>query len=235
VNLQQAGQALRARTVSSVELTRDSLQRITQVDSKLKAFITVMAESAEAQAREADARFAAGTDLGPLQGIPVAVKDVFCTAGVRTTCGSKLFADYVPEQDSAVVERLRSAGAVLLGKTNMHELAYGVTSSNPHYGAVRNPWDCDRVAGGSSGGSGSAVARALPSFSEIERAIAASVVTWPDAPWSIPPWPGSIMMVPSTGFCCAHALFAANMKILATKKLLKQRYNFFLFIYSSRI
>jgi len=104
VNLQQAGQALRARTVSSVELMRHSLQRITQVDSKLKAFITVMAESAEAQAREADARFAAGTDLGPLQGIPVAVKDVFCTAGVRTTCGSKLFADYVPEQDSAVVE-----------------------------------------------------------------------------------------------------------------------------------
>ena len=161
MNLQQAGQALRARTVSSVELMRHSLQRITQVDSKLKAFITVMAESAEAQAREADARFAAGTDLGPLQGIPVAVKDVFCTAGVRTTCGSKLFADYVPEQDSAVVERLRSAGAVLLGKTNMHELAYGVTSSNPHYGAVRNPWDCDRVAGGSSGGSGSAVAAGM--------------------------------------------------------------------------
>jgi len=96
-----------------------------------------------------------------LHGIPIAVKDVFCTQGIRTTCGSKLFANYIPERDAAVVERLQAAGAVMVGKTNMHELAYGVTSTNPHFGTVRNPWDTDRIAGGSSGGSGVAVAAGL--------------------------------------------------------------------------
>ena len=99
-----------------------------------------------------------GADLGPLHGIPIALKDLFATSGVRTTCGSKVYADFVPDYDAAVVERLQAAGAVLMGKLNMHEMAYGITSANPHFGPVRNPWDSARSPGGSSGGSGAAVA-----------------------------------------------------------------------------
>jgi len=161
VNLQEIAKALRKGTASSLELTSDSLSRIAALDPKLKAFITVTAELTQIQAQQADRELADGKDRGPLHGIPIAVKDVFCTQGVRTTCGSKLFADYIPERDAAVVERLRTGGAVMVGKTNMHELAYGVTSANPYFGTVRNPWDLDRIAGGSSGGSGSAVAAGL--------------------------------------------------------------------------
>ena len=161
MNLQETAQALREKRVSSLELVTESLHRIAALDPKLRTFITITAEFAESQARQADQDLAAGRDFGPLHGIPVAVKDVFCTRGVRTTCGSKLFADYVPEHDAAVVERLRGAGAVIVGKTNMHELAYGVTSANPHFGTVRNPWDLNHITGGSSGGSGSAVAAGM--------------------------------------------------------------------------
>jgi len=150
----EAARALRARKVSSVELTSASLART----GSLNAFITVMEESARARARQADEELARGLDRGPLHGIPVAVKDVFCTQGVRTTCGSKVFADHVPDHDAAVVEKLDAAGAVLIGKTNMHELAYGISSSNPHFGVVRNPRDVERIPGRSSGGSGAAVA-----------------------------------------------------------------------------
>src|SRR5262249_23298321 len=104
-----------------------------------------------------DAELAAGADRGPLHGIPIALKDVFETKGIRTTCGSRLFSEHVPERNAAVTDRLHEAGCVLLGKTGMHELAYGVTSNNPHFGPVRNPWNRDRIPGGSSGGSGSAV------------------------------------------------------------------------------
>ncbi|HEU0005981.1 MAG TPA: amidase, partial [Terriglobia bacterium] len=161
MNLQETAKALRKKTVSSVELVNDSLRRIAVLDPKLKAFITVTGELAESQARQADQDLGDGKDHGPLHGIPVAVKDVFCTQAVRTTCGSKLFAEHLPEYDAAVVERLKAAGAIIVGKTNMHELAYGVTSANPHFGTVRNPWDLDRIAGGSSGGSGSAVAAGM--------------------------------------------------------------------------
>jgi aspartyl-tRNA(Asn)/glutamyl-tRNA(Gln) amidotransferase subunit A len=161
VNLQETASGLRKRTLSSAELVGDSLRRIAALDPKLNAFITVTAELAQSQARQADQELADGKDRGPLHGVPIAVKDVFCTHGIRTTCGSKLFADHIPERDAAVVERLRAAGAVMVGKTNMHELAYGVTSANPHFGTVRNPWGLDRIAGGSSGGSGSAVAADL--------------------------------------------------------------------------
>lgn len=161
MNLQEIAKALRKRTVSSVELASDSLRRIAALNPKLKAFITVTAELAQRQALEADQELSDGKDRGPLHGIPIAVKDVFCTQGIRTTCGSKLFGEHIPERDAAVVERLQAAGAVMVGKTNMHELAYGVTSANPHFGTVRNPWDLDRIAGGSSGGSGSAVAAGM--------------------------------------------------------------------------
>ena len=145
---------LRRRRVSSTELTAAALARIERLNPSLNAFITVTAELAMTRAREADAELAAGRDRGPLHGIPVAVKDLFWTRGVRTTAGSRIFENFVPERDAAVVERLDQAGAVPLGKLNMHELAYGVTSANPHYGPVRNPWDTGRSPGGSSGGAG---------------------------------------------------------------------------------
>jgi len=158
MTIQEAAAALRARTVSAAELADAALGRITKLQERLNAFITVTEERARERARQADEELARGVDRGPLHGIPVAVKDVFCTRGIRTTCGSKLFADFVPDRDAAVVEKLEAAGAVPLGKTNMHELAYGITSGNPHFGAVRNPWDTERIPGGSSGGSGAAVA-----------------------------------------------------------------------------
>jgi len=111
-----------------------------------------------AQAKRADRDLAMGTDRGPLHGIPIALKDLFATRGVRTTAGSKIYEDFIPDQDSTVVEKLLAAGAVSLGKLNMHELAYGITSANPHYGPVRNPWNQQHSPGGSSGGSGAAVA-----------------------------------------------------------------------------
>lgn len=153
----EAASALRKKEVSSMELTAKSLDRIAGSNPKLNAFLAVLEKEARLSASQADKEQRAGTDLGPLHGIPVAVKDVFHMKGVRTTGGSKLFADYVPDYDATVVERLREAGAIIVGKTNMHELAFGITSNNPHYGAVRNPWDLERIPGGSSGGSGCAV------------------------------------------------------------------------------
>jgi aspartyl-tRNA(Asn)/glutamyl-tRNA(Gln) amidotransferase subunit A len=150
--------ALRVRKVSSSELVYDSLARIAALDETLNTFITVLDDSARLEAARADEELAKGIDRGPLHGIPIALKDVFSTKGVRTTCGSKIFADYVPRHNAAVVEKLAEAGAVLIGKTNMHELAYGITSNNPHFGPVRNPWDTVRIPGGSSGGSAAAVA-----------------------------------------------------------------------------
>jgi aspartyl-tRNA(Asn)/glutamyl-tRNA(Gln) amidotransferase subunit A len=153
--------ALRARKVSSSELVKDVLARITALDQKLNAFITVTEDSARVEAKAADNELARGIDRGPLHGIPVAVKDVFWTKGVRTTGGSRIFAEYVPPHNAAAVESLIEAGAIIVGKTNMHELAYGITSENPHFGSVRNPRDAARIAGGSSGGSGAAVAAGL--------------------------------------------------------------------------
>jgi aspartyl-tRNA(Asn)/glutamyl-tRNA(Gln) amidotransferase subunit A len=161
VTIGEAAAALRGRQVSSAELTSAALDRIARLNPELNAFLTVTADSALARARAADAELSAGHDLGPLHGIPVALKDLFLTRGVRTTCGSKIYEDFIPGHDAAVVERLNAAGAVLVGKLNMHELAYGITSANPHFGAVRNPWDATRSPGGSSGGSGAAVATDL--------------------------------------------------------------------------
>lgn len=157
----EAAAALRARKVSSVELTVQCLARIEKLNPKLNAFITVTAQTALAEARKADEEMAGGQDRGPLHGIPVAHKDLFCTNGVRTTSGSKVFSTYIPNFDAAVVERLREAGAVMVGKTGMHEHAYGITSNNPHFGAIRNPWDPERIPGGSSGGSAVAVATGM--------------------------------------------------------------------------
>jgi aspartyl-tRNA(Asn)/glutamyl-tRNA(Gln) amidotransferase subunit A len=158
VTIREAAAELRAGSVSSVELTTAALERIQRLDPKLNSFLTVTAAPALDQARRADEERLAGVDRGPLHGIPIAVKDLFLTRGVRTTAGSKIYERYVPEIDAAVVEKLAAAGAVMMGKLNMHELAYGITSANPHFGAVRNPWQTDHSPGGSSGGSGAAVA-----------------------------------------------------------------------------
>jgi len=159
--ISDAAAALAGKKISAVELTRASLDAIARENSRLNAFLTVMDEVALAEAKERDAELARGDVRSILHGVPVAVKDVFCTKGVKTTCGSPIFANYVPDHDAAVVERLRQAGAVIVGKTHQHELAYGVTSNNPHYGPVRNPVDTDRIPGGASGGSGAAVAAGL--------------------------------------------------------------------------
>jgi len=161
LNLVDAARAVRARSLSPVELTRACLERIARLDPRLNSFITVTAEGALADARRAEAEVARGNWRGPLHGIPIAVKDNVDTSGVRTTAASAVFRDRVPSEDAEVVLRLRAAGAVLLGKLNMHEFAQGTTSAISYFGAVHNPWDLERVAGGSSGGSGAAVAAAL--------------------------------------------------------------------------
>jgi aspartyl-tRNA(Asn)/glutamyl-tRNA(Gln) amidotransferase subunit A len=158
VTIREAGQALRAHRMSVGELVSVALSRMERLNPNLRAFITPTAEYATQCAQQLDAELAAGRDRGPLHGIPIAVKDLFFTRGVRTTCGSLVYENFVPSYNATVVERLEAAGAVLLGKLNMHELAYGITSANPHFGAVCNPWDTDRSPGGSSGGSGAAVA-----------------------------------------------------------------------------
>jgi aspartyl-tRNA(Asn)/glutamyl-tRNA(Gln) amidotransferase subunit A len=161
VTIREAANALREKRVSPVELAGAAISRIERLDSKLHAFITVTAEYAMMRARQAEAELAAGRDRGPLHGIPIAVKDLFAMRGVRTTSGSKIFENLLSDFNSTVVERLEAAGAVILGKLNMHELAYGVTSDNPHFGTVHNPWNTERSPGGSSGGSGAAVAANL--------------------------------------------------------------------------
>jgi aspartyl-tRNA(Asn)/glutamyl-tRNA(Gln) amidotransferase subunit A len=158
VTIREAAAALRSGAVSSVELTTAALERIQRLDPRLNSFLAVTAGPALAQARQADEDLAAGRDRGPLHGIPIALKDLFLTKGIPTTAGSKIYQHFVPGYDSAVGEKLAAAGAVMMGKLNMHELAYGITSTNPHFGPVRNPWNTDHIPGGSSGGSGAAVA-----------------------------------------------------------------------------
>ena len=160
-SIAQAASRLAAREISATELTRAYLERIERLNPSINAFVTVTAERALADARRADSEMAVGEYRGPLHGIPIGLKDLYETAGIRTTVGSRIFAEYVPEKDSTAARRLREAGAVLLGKTNTHEFAWGTTTNNPHFGATHNPWDLARIPGGSSGGSGAAIAASL--------------------------------------------------------------------------
>lgn len=159
-SLAELSQALQNKSISSVELTQHYLDRIAQFDGTLNSYITVTPELALEQARAADARIAAG-NAGPLTGIPLAHKDLFCTQGVRTSCGSRMLDNFIAPYESTVTSRLLDAGTVMLGKTNMDEFAMGSSTESSFYGATRNPWDTDRVPGGSSGGSASAVAARL--------------------------------------------------------------------------
>ena len=158
MTVEEASRQIQSGALSPVELTRESLKTIARLQPALNAFVTVTEEFALDQARRAEAEIRAGNYRGPLHGIPYAAKDLYYTAGIKTTMGSKIMADFVPDYDAAVIEKLHQAGAVLVGKAGLHEWAYGITSTNPHFGAVRNPWDPKRIPGGSSGGSTAALA-----------------------------------------------------------------------------
>ena len=160
-SIAEMGRQLRANQTSSQALTLAALDRIATADGALHAFITVTADHALQQAREADAAFAAGQDSGPLQGIPYALKDIYDTAGIRTTCHSKLLLDNVPAQDCAVAQKLASAGGVMVGKLATHEFAIGGPSFDLPFPPARNPWNLDHITGGSSSGSGAAVSAGL--------------------------------------------------------------------------
>lgn len=161
LDLAEAAAKIRDRELSPVEVTEACLGRISKVDGKLNSFITVAAESALEQARAAEAAISRGEWLGSVHGIPIALKDNIDTAGIKTTAASAVFAGRVPQKDAAIVAKLKSAGAVILGKLNMHEFAAGTTSAISNYGTVRNPWNPEHIAGGSSGGNGAAVAAGL--------------------------------------------------------------------------
>ena len=152
---------LRRKEISPVELTDAFLDRISRLRLSLNALITITADLARKQARQAEKEIIKGRYRGVLHGIPITLKDLFYTAGIRTTGGSKILRNFIPKENAAVVDRLFAAGSILLGKTNLHEFAYGVTNNNPHYGPVHNPWDLSRVPGGSSGGSAAAVSAGL--------------------------------------------------------------------------
>ncbi len=159
--ISKVAELLRKRKISPLDLTNDCLARIEKLNPALNAFITVTADSAIAQARQAEKEIQGGDWRGPLHGIPIGLKDLIDTAGIRTTAASALYKDRIPEHDAAVVGLLKNAGAVLLGKQNMHEFAYGGSSVISHYGPVRNAWNSEHIAGGSSGGSATAVAAGL--------------------------------------------------------------------------
>ena len=161
LTIARAARALQDREVSPLELTDAYLQRINRLNPAVNAYITVTAERAREDARHAGDEIAKGHVRGPLHGVPIAHKDLYETAGIRTTGGSRIHAGHVPAADGSVVRKLREAGSVLLGKLNTHEYAYGVTTNNPHFGPTRNPWDLSRIPAGSSGGSGAAIAAGL--------------------------------------------------------------------------
>ena len=159
------GRLYASGAVSPVEVARAMLERIERIDPRIDSYLTVTADLALEQARRAETEIRRGNRRGPLHGIPYAAKDIFFTKGIRTTAGSKILSGFIPDYDAAAIEKLNDCGAVMLGKAGLHEWAYGITSSNPHFGPVRNPWDRERIPGGSSGGSAAALAAGLCAFS----------------------------------------------------------------------
>jgi aspartyl-tRNA(Asn)/glutamyl-tRNA(Gln) amidotransferase subunit A len=161
LTIAEASRRMQRKELSPVELTQAALQRISAFNPRLNAFITVLAEQAGAAAKAAEQEMMSGQRRGPLHGIPIALKDLCATQGVRTTAGSKILRDHIPAADATVTRRLAEAGTVLLGKLHMNEFAYGPDGDNAHYGRARNPWDLERLTGGSSSGSGAALAASL--------------------------------------------------------------------------
>jgi aspartyl-tRNA(Asn)/glutamyl-tRNA(Gln) amidotransferase subunit A len=159
--IRDLARAFRAQSVSPVAIIEEILRRIERLNPRINCYITVLRDSALSEAERSEKRFKEGTPYGPLDGIPIAVKDLFFIQGIKCTAGSKILANNIAPYDSSAVRRLKAAGAVIMGTTNLHEFAAGVTNVNPHYGPVRNPWDETRMSGGSSGGSAAAVASGM--------------------------------------------------------------------------
>jgi aspartyl-tRNA(Asn)/glutamyl-tRNA(Gln) amidotransferase subunit A len=161
LNITRLSAMIRRREISPVEVTKYFLQRIHKLQPALNAYITITEELALRQAKQAEREILRGRYRGPLHGIPISIKDLICTKGIRTTGGSKILRRFMPKKNAAVIERLLDAGVVILGKASLHEFAFGVTNINPHYGPARNPWDTERISGGSSGGSAVTVQSAM--------------------------------------------------------------------------
>jgi aspartyl-tRNA(Asn)/glutamyl-tRNA(Gln) amidotransferase subunit A len=161
LTIREASDLIREREVSSAELTKSVLSRIEKLDSRLNSYITVLRDQSIKSAEEADKQLASGNYQSPLHGIPISIKDIFVMKGVRTTCGSKILENFVSPYDSTVTKKLKNAGAIILGKSNMDEFAMGSSTETSYFGPTMNPWDLERVPGGSSGGSASAVAASL--------------------------------------------------------------------------
>ncbi len=161
LSLAELSRRIHSGEVASTHATEEVFETIAHEDDTINSFVTLLRGQALQASEAADHLLRAGQDLGPLHGVPVNVKDIFATKGIRTTAGSKILGDWIPDHDATVVTRLRQAGAVLVGKANMHEFAFGVTTENPFYGDTRNPWDPERIPGGSSGGSGASVAAGM--------------------------------------------------------------------------
>ena len=173
-SIRELAPRIRSGEVSPVEVTEAALARLERLQPMLNSFVTVIAERALSAARAREAAIRGGDYRGPLDGVPIGIKDAIATKGIRSTDGTKALADYVPNESAPAVEKLENAGAVVLGKENMHELAAGGTSTNPHYGAVRNPWNLDYIPGGSSGGSGANVSAGI-TFASLGGDIGGSI------------------------------------------------------------
>lgn len=158
LNIEETSDLISKRQISPVELVTCHLERISDTDERLNSFVTLLAEQSLIIASEAEQAIISGNYIGPMHGIPVGLKDLYFTKDIRTTMGSTIYEDFIPSYDATVTKRLKNAGAIILGKLQMHEFALGATSENPHYGPARNPWNIECMTGGSSGGSASAVA-----------------------------------------------------------------------------
>lgn len=174
LSIEEASQLLRRKKVSPLDLVQASLKQIESWNPRINAFITVLGEEARRAARAAERQLRRNPPRSPLFGIPISLKDNIYTKGIRTTAGSEILRDFVPQFDSAIAARLKEAGAILLGKTNLHEFAYGITSENSHFGSARNPWATNRITGGSSGGSAASVAAGLV-FASVGTDTAGSI------------------------------------------------------------
>lgn len=161
LTIREVSDSIKKKEISPVEITQEVLKRIEEVDGKINSYVTVLTDDAIQSAKEAEKLLSSGTYLGPLHGVPIGLKDIFCMKGVRTTCGSRILENFISPYDATVTQRLKNAGAVILGKNNMDEFAMGSSTENSYFGPTRNPWDLERVPGGSSGGSAASVTASL--------------------------------------------------------------------------
>lgn len=173
-SIDEVSKLIKNKDISPVELTKNTLTRIEMIEPNINAFIRIMEEGALKQATILEAELSKGIYRGPLHGIPISIKDIFETKGYATTAGSKILSDWIPDKDATVIQKLKEAGAIIIGKNNMHEFSSGGTNENPHYGATHNPWDLRKISGGSSGGSAASVATGM-SFGALGSDVGGSI------------------------------------------------------------